>query len=263
MGKLLAALLWLIAIVTVVLFVSHRWWFPEDISVHGAGMHAQFNRTFAVVGIVFVLAQMGLGYLIFRYGDRKGASAVYTHGNTKLETFWTVATAVVFIGLAILGQRVWAQLHFREAPPDAINIEVTGQQFAWNFRYPGPDGKFGRTSPEHIDDSAGNPLGIDDSDQAGRDDIVTSTIAIPVNRPIKLTLRSKDVIHSFFVPVLRIKQDAVPGMAVSIHFQAKKTGRYEVACAELCGLGHYKMKTYIEVLSEDDFNKWLKERAAR
>jgi cytochrome c oxidase subunit 2 len=262
MGKALGLLIWIITGAAVVLFVGKWWWFPPVISDHGIRMDAQFDRTLIVVGIAFTAAQVALGYFVFRYTSSRKGEAVYTHGSSKLEATWTIITAVVFVSLSLLGQKVWAELHFRDAPPDAINIEVTSQQFAWNFRYPGPDGQFGRTNPRLVDDSAGNPLGIDDTDPASRDDIVTSTLTIPVNKPVRLTLRSKDVIHSFFVPVLRLKQDAVPGMAVNIHFVANHTGRYEVACAELCGLGHYKMKTFVDVVSEEDFNKFLIEKAA-
>ena len=159
-----------------------------------------------------------------------------------------------------MGQRVWAQVHLQEAPADAVQIEVTAQQFAWNIRYPGADGKFGRTIPKLINDQD-NPVGIDPKDPASADDIVTlNRLAVPLNRTVQLTLRSKDVTHSFFVPVLRIKQDTVPGMAIPFHFKAVKPGEYEIACAELCGLQHYKMKGYLMVLPDEEYAKWLKER---
>jgi cytochrome c oxidase subunit II len=141
---------------------------------------------------------------------------------------------------------------------------VTGQQFAWNVRYPGPDGKFGRTRPDKVDDSMANYIGLDDTDPAGQDDITVQNImAIPVNRPIKLIVRSRDVLHSFFVPGLRVKQDAVPGMGIPVHFTATKVGEYEVACAELCGMQHYKMRARFLIMTDADFDRWLKSRAAQ
>ena len=137
-----------------------------------------------------------------------------------------------------------------------MRIEVLAKQFAWSFRYPGPDGKFGRTDLKLINDAAGNPFGLDDTDPAARDDIMTSTLQVPVNTPIRLILISRDVIHSFFVRELRLKQDIVPGMNIPLHFQADQVGTYEVPCAELCGLGHHQMRTTLEVLSASDFEKW-------
>ena len=262
MGKVLGLLLWIITIGTVILFAGKWWWFPAGISNYAAEIDAQFNRTLIVVATVFVLAQMALGWAIMSYGSNKRGPATYSHGNNKLEFTWTGVTAAVFVVLAILGQRVWANLHFHEAPPDAIAIEVTAQQFAWNFRYAGPDGQFGETRANLVDDAGGNPLGVDPDDQAGKDDFWTTTLTIPKDKPVNLILRSKDVIHDFFVAPLRIKQDAVPGMKISLHFTANTTGKYEVACAELCGLGHYKMKSFMDVVSQEDFDKWLKEKAA-
>ncbi len=158
---------------------------------------------------------------------------------------------------------MWANYFLTDAPPGALTIEITAQQFAWNMRYPGPDGKFGRTDPMLIDDASTNYLGLDPKDPDGRDDILTQNImAVPVNRPVRVMLRSKDVTHSFFVPQLRVKQDAVPGMAIRVHFTATKDGEYEIACAELCGMQHYKMRGRLMVMQEADFEKWLKARAA-
>jgi len=167
---------------------------------------------------------------------------------------------VFFLLMNILGQRMWAQLRFEGAPAGAMQIEVNGKQFAWNFRYPGPDGKFGKTDPKLINDSGGNPLGRDLTDPDGKDDVVVAEIAFPVNRPVELILRSQDVTHNFFIPEFRIKQDTVPGLAMTIHFTPNRIGKYEVACSELCGLGHYKMRAYAHVKSQEDFDKWWQEQ---
>lgn len=264
MALALAVVLTVITLVSTGLVWARVWWFPVDISAHGAAIDHQFTVTFIVCGIVFLLAQLGLALFIWRYRDRPdGRKVIYSHGSNALEAGWTVAAAVLFIGLNLMGYRVWAGLHFTGPDPGAMRIEVTGQQFQWYFRYPGADGEFGPTHVEQVNDAGGNSLGLDRiHDPASKDDIVTATLAMPVNHPIELILRSKDVTHSFFVRELRLKQDTVPGMLISIHFAATQTGRYELACAELCGLGHYRMRAFVEVMPEEEFRNWLKDRAA-
>ncbi len=257
----LAILLLILTISTVYIFAEKVWWFPPAITALGHEIDQQFHRTLIITGIVFVLAQVALAWVVFRYRDR-GQQAHYSHGNNTMEFLWTLATLVMFVGLGVYAERTWAAVHFIGASPGALQVEVTGQQFAWNFRYPGPDGKFGRTDPALMNDSAGNPLGLDPNDPAAKDDLVVPILAVPVNREVELILRSKDVTHSFFVRELRLKQDTVPGMIIHIHFTPTQIGQYEVACAELCGLGHYRMRSFFQVLSEADFEKWLRDQAA-
>lgn len=261
MGKITGVLMFILAIATVLLFVGQKlmfgsvlWWFPEGISEHASAIDAQFMRTLVVVGISFTAAQCALGYAVIRFGRKGDARAVYTHGSNKLEVTWTMITAVVFVVLAILGQRVWANLHLNAAADNSARIEVVAQQFQWNFHYSGADGTFGRTEARYIDDSALNFVGLDPTDPAGKDDAQLTTLVIPVDRPVELTLRSKDVIHSFFVPALRFKQDTLPGMAIKVHFTAKKEGKYEIPCAELCGSLHYNMKSNLVVIPSDEFD---------
>jgi cytochrome c oxidase subunit 2 len=261
MGLFTALVIWLISIITVALFMVGRWQFPEAISEHGAALDRQFLITIIVVGVSFFLAQIALGYAVWRYRAKGNERAEYSHGNTRLEVVWTVVTAVVFIVLAILGQSVWAQLRFNDAPPGSTVIEVTGQQFVWNFRYPGADAKFGRNDPRLYNDQT-NPVGVDPQDPNSKDDVTSvGLLVVPVNRPVNLLLRSKDVTHNFYVPELRFKQDTVPGMQISVHFTPIKEGRYEIACAELCGLGHQRMRAFMEVKTQAQFEKWLAERA--
>jgi cytochrome c oxidase subunit 2 len=260
MAFLLALLIAVITLVSMYLFAAGPWQFPASISEYGTAYDHQFLVTLVICGVIFFFAQLGLAYAVFRYRDREG-QASYSHGNNTLEAVWTTATAVLFIGLVLMGQHIWARVHFDAAPAGALQVEVTGQQFAWNFRYPGPDGKFGRTKPELMKESLGNPLGLDPDDPAAKDDVVMPVMAVPVNRPVEVFLRSKDVIHSFYVRELRLKQDTVPGMENRLHFTASKVGRYEIPCAELCGLGHYQMRSYLEVMSEEDFAKWLQDNA--
>lgn len=256
---ILAATIWLITIVTTVAFAGRFWWFPESISVNGAAIDRQFVITLAVTGVVFIMAQMALGYLVLKYRKRPHSQVKYTHGNNRMEVIWTTATAVLFYFMVLPGEWTWANIHIVQPQDTPLVIEVMGQQFVWNIRYPGPDGQFGRTRPDLMSDSRGNSMGLDFDDPAAQDDLVLPTMAIPVNRTIEIHLKSKDVIHSFFVRELRVKQDAVPGLTIPVRFKAVKTGRFEIACAELCGLGHFRMRSFLEVLSEPDYQNWLRE----
>jgi cytochrome c oxidase subunit 2 len=216
----------------------------------------QFLITIVVVGISFAAAQIGLGWAVWKYRDTADQQrATYSHGNNRLEVIWTAVTAIIFISLGIMGQRVWASLHLHKAPAGSYQVHVVAQQFSWNMHYPGKDNVFGKTDPNLIDDSALNYVGLDETDPNAKDDAVVATLIIPVNRPVELVLRSKDVTHSFFVPQLRFKQDLVPGMNINVHFTANRVGKYELACAELCGMNHYKMKSFMLVLPDNEFNE--------
>jgi cytochrome c oxidase subunit II len=265
MGLALLAVIWLITLVSTYFFVARTWWLPPGAAEAAVFIDRQFVITFVLMGIVFVLAQLSLGYIAWKYRDHPGAAAVsYSHGNTRLEVVWTVLTAALFIGLNLMGSRVWASQRFDQAAPGAVQVEVTGMQFAWYFRYPGPDGKYGATSPKLMDPSSGGEgaVGLDTSDPASKDDVVTGTMYLPVDREVDLSLRAVDVIHSFFVPSLRFKQDTVPGLNIHMHIKPTQIGAYEIACAELCGLGHYKMHGMVHVVSQEDFDKWLAAREA-
>ena len=265
MGLVLLIVIWLITLISTLFFIAKTWWLPVAASAAAPGIDHHFVTTFILMGIVFVAAQVSLGYLVWKY--REGGSSqtvVYTHGNPKLEILWTVLTTILFIGLNLMSSSIWASERFRPAEPSAVRVEVTGMQFAWYFRYPGPDGKFGATRPELEDASAGGEaaLGLDANDPASKDDVVVNTMVVPVNREIELILRAHDVIHSFFVPAMRFKQDAVPGLAIHMHFTPTQTGDFEIACAELCGMGHYRMHGIVRVVSQDEFDKWLAAREA-
>ena len=270
MALLLALVLAAITAVTVALLGMHVWWFPPDIAVHGPAIDHLFSVTFIITGVIFVAAQLGLAYLVWAHRSRgDGRRAVYSRGRDSIEILWLAAAAILFIGLEFMGYQTWARMHYTGLEPQALRIEVWGEQFAWFFRYPGPDGRFGPVHPAQMDDSTGNYLGLDRRhDPASKDDIVTATLGIPAGRPVELILRSKDVIHSFFVPELRIKQDLVPGMEMPIHFTATEQslqedgGRYEIVCAQLCGMGHYRMRAFLQIMTEKNFEKWLQQQAA-
>jgi cytochrome c oxidase subunit II len=259
---LLAPIIWVLTVVICYFFFAKIWWFPPPISAHGLAYDEQFMRTLVVTGIIFFAAQVALGWVIFRFRDNGRRTARYSHGNNKLETLWTTATAVLFIGIVVVGTKIWVAVHLAEPDPHAIPIEVMAKQFAFSFRYPGPDGKFGRTDLKLVNDAAGNPLGLDDRDPSAKDDIVSASLKVPAGKPIKLILHSRDVIHNFFVRELRLKQDIVPGMEIPLYFTADTPGIYEIPCSELCGLGHFQMRSTMQVMSESDFENWKKQQAA-
>jgi cytochrome c oxidase subunit II len=256
---LLALLIVILVVVTVYIFVAKLYPPPSTITAVGQAVDHQYFLTLCVTGTVFILSQLGLAYAIWRFRDR-GQQAHFTRGNNTLEMIWTTATIILFLGLGLLGRKAWAEVRFTPAEPDAVRVEVTTNQFVFNFRYPGPDGKFGRLDPKQVSASTGNPLGIDENDPTGKDDIVMPTLTVPVDHQVELLIRSQDVIHNFYVRELRLQQDSVPGMIIPIHFTANQTGHYEIMCTQLCGLGHYRMRSFLDVVSEADYQNFLKQQ---
>jgi cytochrome c oxidase subunit 2 len=266
MGKFFAIVLTVITLVSASIFAMHIWWMPVDISVHGPALDKQFGETLMGTGFGFLVAQLSLAYFLWKFADKGDGRKVREFpGGPKV----TIITAVVLVGLEILalsfvGQKAWASVNLDPAPPNAMHIDVQAEQFAFYFRYAGPDGQFGAVHPEKISDGSGNYFGLDpENDIPARDDIVVGSLTIPVNQPILLTIHSKDVGHSFYVRELRIQQDFVPGIVIPVHFTATQTGKFEIVCTQLCGLGHYNMKAYLEVLPQDQFDQWLKAQAGQ
>ncbi len=258
MGLMLLVVIWLITLISSYYFTIDKWSLPPAAALHAIPMDRQFAHTYVAMGVVFLAAQLGLGLFVWMYRDRGPNTKVhYSHGNTRLEVVWTVLTAILFVGMNLAGSRVWAEARFQGAGPNAIRVEVSGLQFAWYYRYPGPDGTFGKTRPDLQNAEEGNAVGVDDSDPASKDDVTVGTLVVPVDREVELTLRAQDVIHSFFIPNMRFKQDAVPGLMVRAHFTPTKVGEYEIACAELCGLGHYKMRSSLRVVTQQEYDEWL------
>jgi cytochrome c oxidase subunit 2 len=239
------------------LFASRPAWFPSPITAFGLQFDSQFQSTLTVAGIAFVLLHTALIGAIYL----RRAPGPFRHSPWFLETLWTAAMTGIFLFLALEGAHIWAGVHPLPADPATERIEVYAHQFAWAFRYPGSDGVFGRTSPKHINDVIDNPFGIDPADPAGRDDVYSSTLKVPAGRGITLLLHSRDVIHDFFVRELRFKQDVVPGMEIPYRFRAEKIGVYEIACSELCGLGHSQMRATMEILPPDQFDQWKNSRS--
>ena len=211
-----------------------RVWLPEGISSYAPTLDRLFYTVLWITGAVFVLVQGTLLVFLVRYRRRPGRTAAYTHGNTMVEVVWTVIPTLILIGLGTYNQQVWSVVKGTPPPAD-LEVGIIGEQFAWNIRYAGADGQL------HTED-----------------DLTTiNQLHLPVGRTVLLRLRSKDVIHSFFVSQFRVKQDAVPGLTVPLWVQAVKSGQYDIACAELCGLGHYRMRGFLTVESPDAFNAWI------
>ena len=266
MGKLLAVVLVIVAILSAYPIVSHMFALPEDISTHGHAIDEQLNDTMLEAGISFVGAQLVLAFFVWSFTGRKEGSALKNFpGGARvmvIGAFLLVGTEILALG--VMGQKAWASVYFTAPKSDAIQIQAQAEQFAYYFRYPGPDGKFGAIHPEKIDEGSQNYFGLDpENDVAARDDIVSGELVVPVNREIQLLMHAKDVGHSFYVRELRIQQDFVPGLDLSVHFTATKIGKYEIVCTQLCGLGHYNMKAYLNVMSQADYDNWLKQQAGQ
>ncbi|HUO17557.1 MAG TPA: hypothetical protein VMX38_21420 [Verrucomicrobiae bacterium] len=265
MAKLLAVFIILITIASAIPIIMHTWPTPPDISKHGYMIDEQMSETMLEAGICFIASQIILAIFIWIYSGRKATDPLKTFPGGAKAMVWAafliVGTEVLALGA--FGAKAWGAVYFTPPAPDAVQIQVQAGQFAFYFRYPGPDGKFGPIHPEMINEATENFFGLDQTnDQASKDDIVTAEMGIPVDREVHLLMRSKDVGHSFYVPGLRIQQDFVPGLDLSVHFTATKIGRYEIVCTQLCGLGHYNMKAYLTVMSQPDYDDWLKKEAA-
>ncbi len=218
-----------------------KWSLPENIATYGGKIDAIFWVITVVTGIAFVLVEIGIIWFAVKYRHREGRRAHYTHGSKALEVLWTSVPALALVALGIYSADVWAQIKGRDsAPAGSLMLGVRAKQFEWNVTYPGADGTLG----------------------TGDDFVVRNQLHFPVNRPILIQLESEDVLHSFFIPQLRVKQDAVPGMTIPVWFEATKTGGYQIGCAELCGLGHYRMRARVTIHEPDEYERWHAERAA-
>ncbi len=250
---------------------------PALASAHGA----EIDHTIGLVHILMLVLFVGWGtffvYTLWRFRSSRQAKADYhgvkTHASSYLEVTVAVVEAVLLFGFSI---PIWAK-RVDQLPPerDAVVIEVTAQQFAWNIHYPGPDGIFARRELARVDMQS-NPLGIDRSSPGGKDDVVSlNQLYLPVDRPVIVKLRSMDVIHSFNVPEFRVKQDAVPGFTIPLWFtptvttadMRQRTGnpefQYEIACAQLCGIGHYRMRGFVTVQSQQEYAAWMAAEQAK
>jgi len=260
-----------ITLLSLGFFLARPWWFPAGAAERAATLDRAFHATFFLIGLLFLAGQLVLFWVI---GSRGRAASDHNrkelardprwHGNWKLELAWTLAIASIFFWFNASGVRLWSEMIHPMQHGDVVEVEITGAQFQWYFRYPGADGKFGHVDMQRYARAAeGNPLGIDPDDPSGKDDIVASTLVLPAGRDVDLTLRAQDVIHSVFIPAMRFKQDAVPGMEIHAHLQPIQAGTYELVCSQLCGLGHYRMRATARVVSEQEFRGWLQSQSTR
>jgi len=209
---------------------------PHDISTFGPQVDWLFELIFWPVAAVWIAVMVAMVFFMIRYRARPGRKAEYIEGNPRLEIIWTTATAVILVILALMSRSTWADIKEHGPPGEAFYL-VNAKQFNWEFTYPGPDGKFGEKGEITIENE----------------------MHVPVNKVVRIDLTSRDVIHSFFIPNMRLKQDVVPGHTIHVWFEATETGQYEIACSELCGFGHSGMKASLTVQSQEDYDKWLKD----
>jgi cytochrome c oxidase subunit II len=217
-----------------------HWWLPPAASTFAGPIDGLFLAVFIITGIALVIVEVGLIWFSFKYRARPGRKAFYTHGSTRAEVIWTAIPAVTVVALGIVSNHYWVLIKGRDSvPPNAYAVVVHAKQFEWRMTYAGPDGQLGTAD----------------------DFTVRNQLHIPVDRPILVNLSAEDVIHSFFVPEFRVKQDAVPGMLIHVWFQPTKTGEFEIGCAELCGMGHYKMRARVFVHTPEEFTAWMAQAA--
>ena len=261
-GRFWSILFLMVPVIGVGLFVvpmADMWpmqnhWLPEDISEHGASIDDLYYFILYLTGLIFIATGLALFWFLWRYDAAKNPDPVkFAHGNHTLEVIWSIVPAAVLLFIAIHQMNAWAEAKLRRplenSGPDGIVgtaddvymkplVEVTGRQFEWSLRYPGADGELGT-----------------------RDDIhLVNELHVPVNEEVVMTIKSDDVLHSFFLPNLRVKQDVIPGMKQHVWFKAKKIGTYDIVCAELCGWGHYKMKGRLTVESRENFDRWIQQK---
>ncbi len=244
--------------------IMNSLWLPENISTHGDQIDHLINVVHYFMALLFVGWGAFFVYCLVKFRDRPGHTPIAHEKHFKIPTLVEVGVLLFEIFLLVfLSSPIWfAYKHDFPAEKDALVLKITAEQFAWNIHYAGKDGKFGKTKIELIDGT--NPTGIDREDPDGKDDIISvNNLHIPVNTPVIAHITSKDVIHSFYLPVMRVKQDAVPGMVNSVWFQATKTGQdYEIACAQLCGNSHYRMKGQFFVDTPEQYQKFIDDETA-
>lgn len=216
-----------------------NWWLPLKGSTFAGPIDGLFTAILIITGIAFVVVEAGVIWFSLRYRHREGRKARHTHGNLTAEVIWTAIPAVTVIALGIVSNVYWKRIKGRDSvPADAYPIAIHAKQFEWRMTYPGPDGELGN----------------------GDDFTVRNQLHLPVGRNVVLQLTAEDVIHSVWVPVFRLKQDAVPGMTIRAWVQPTVPGEYELGCAELCGMQHYRMRARVFVESDAEFAAWMSER---
>jgi cytochrome c oxidase subunit 2 len=249
-----AIILLLVAVGSVLFHLLSPWWWTPIASNWGY-IDNTITITFWITGFVFFAVIAFMAYCVFRFRHQEGRKADYEPENKRLEWWLTVATAVGVTAMLVPGLFVWRQ--FVTVPPDATEIEVMAQQWRWSYRLPGKDGRMGTSDVRHV--SADNPLGLNPNDPKGQDDVIIESgdLHLPLGKPVKVLLRSIDVLHNFYVPEFRAKMDMVPGAVTYFWFTPTRTGTFDVLCAELCGVAHAQMRGKVIVEEAPAYQAWL------
>jgi cytochrome c oxidase subunit 2 len=252
-----ALILVLVALGSVLFHIFSPWWWTP-IASNWRYIDDTIIITFWITGGVFTAILLFMAYCVFRFRHQPGRRAAYEPENKKLEWWLTIVTAVGVGAMLTPGLFVWAQ--FVTVPEGASEAEAIGQQWQWSFRLPGEDGRLGKSDTQYI--SSDNPLGLNPNDRDARDDVVIEgeDLHLPLSKPVKLLLRSIDVVHSFYVPEFRTKMDLLPGMVTYVWFIPTRTGTFDILCAELCGTGHFGMRGKVVVQEESEYQAWLRKQ---
>lgn len=254
---IIAIVLVLIVVSSIAFHILSPWWWTPIASNWGY-IDTTLIVTFWITGVVFTMVILFMAYCVFAFRHREGHKAVFDPENKRLEVGLTIITAIGVAALLVPGLFVWKQ--FVTVPDNATEIEVVAQQWSWNYRLPGADGRLGTTAIEHINDD--NPLGINPFDRFGKDDVIIEggELYLPLDQPVKILLRSIDVLHNYYVPEFRAKMDMVPGMITYYWITPTRVGEFEVLCAEFCGTAHSYMRGAVYVVSPEDYQIWLDEQ---
>ena len=253
-----AGIIFFLVILGSILFHIFTPWYWTDVASNWGSMDDTITLTFWIGGGVFILVCLFMVYCVFKYSYKEGRKAEYKPEDKKLERILTWSTTLGVAALLAPGLIVWIQ--FINVPSNAIHVDVMAWHWGCHYRLPGKDGKLGTSSVAYISDN--NPFGINLDDPYGKDDILIQSdkLNLKNNRPVKILLRSVDVLHNWYVPQFRAKMDAVPGTITYYWFEPNKIGEYEVLCAEYCGVGHYGMRGRVEVQDEQNYENWLDEQ---
>ncbi|GAB3028834.1 cytochrome c oxidase subunit II [Bowmanella dokdonensis] len=249
------ALVLIILVVGSVLFHFLSPWTMTPLASNWGSIDITLAITLIITGVVFIAINFFIAYAVIKFRHQPDRKADYQPENKKLEWWLTLGTSLGIIAMLAPGLIVYAD--FVNVPEEAYELEIVGQQWSWGFRFPGEDGRFGKSDIRHI--AVDNPFGINPLDEAGQDDrlISSNQILLPVDRPVKMLMRSKDVLHDFYIPHFRVKMDMVPGHVSQMWLTPTRTGDFEILCAEFCGVGHFNMRGYLKVVEQQEFDSWL------